>query len=220
MFVGTWNAGSTDTGTPYRARWPDEFGNLQYRDVPRPRVIAEYFQDSDCVDRHNKSRQFDLGLELAWRTPNCWLRADTTFFGLTAVDAWNAVRYAAADSSGFRELPIVTFVECVIGDLWSKKDWGAERPQALNLNYIAEENWDDQHHFSPLSTASSPGQWSARLQDVQLGAKEEFARSHMPTKTTRTEGGLRSTSLKRRVCSVKAVGCYTSKSNTMYPNKN
>jgi hypothetical protein len=68
-------------------------GISRNENVERPDVISSYFKDSDAVDSHNHGRQFLLGLERHWRTPNPWFSLDCTFDGITVVDCWKAVRY-------------------------------------------------------------------------------------------------------------------------------
>jgi hypothetical protein len=93
LFVATKNAGSTKPGTPYKAKFPDKFGNTKERSVIRPAIISQYFEISDAVDSHNHARQFLLALEKRWVTHNPWFRIDTTIIGMTVVDAWKCLQY-------------------------------------------------------------------------------------------------------------------------------
>jgi hypothetical protein len=93
LFVSTKDAGSTKPGNPYKAKFPDKFGNTRERSVVRPAVISQYFEISDAVDSHNHARQFLLALEKRWVTHNPWFRIDTTFVGITVVDAWKCLQY-------------------------------------------------------------------------------------------------------------------------------
>jgi hypothetical protein len=93
LFVATKNAGSTKPGTPYKAKFPDKFGNTKERSVICPAVISQYFDSSDAVDSHNHARQFLLALEKHWVTHNPWFRIDTTIIGMTVVDAWKCLQY-------------------------------------------------------------------------------------------------------------------------------
>ena len=87
-FIGTRGAGSTNAGEPYEARFPDKFGNVCTRHVARPSVVSNYFNYSNCVDMHNQSRQFDLGLEKKWVTVDPYFRLWVTILGMTVVDSW------------------------------------------------------------------------------------------------------------------------------------
>ena len=131
-FIGTWNVGTTIPGKPYVARFPDEHGNLKCKDIPQPDVVSKYFKDSDAVDNHNKSQQGDLALEEHWRTVDCWLKLVVTYIGITVTDTWNSVRHHCSDESGFREMSIKRFAECIVFDLWNKP-WDKKRPKALVL---------------------------------------------------------------------------------------
>jgi hypothetical protein len=93
LFVATKNAGSTKPGTPYKAKFPDKFGNTKERSVIRPAILSQYFDISDAVDSHNHARQFLLALEKRWVTHNPWFRIDTTIIGMTVVDAWKCLQY-------------------------------------------------------------------------------------------------------------------------------
>ena len=68
-FITTVGAGSTEKGeNPYKMKYNDEFGNVCYRDIPRPAVLSRYFLHSNAVDVHNQMRQGNLALEECWVT--------------------------------------------------------------------------------------------------------------------------------------------------------
>ena len=91
-FVLTRGAGSSEPGDPYEARFPDKYGNLCVRHVARPQVISNYFKYSNKVDIHNQVRQFDIGLEKKWITPNPYFRLYTTQVGMNLTDSWKAFK--------------------------------------------------------------------------------------------------------------------------------
>jgi hypothetical protein len=93
-FIATTESGSTVPGTPYRARFVDDFDNLLSRPVQRPQVISTYFSRSNAVDKHNQARQSELKLEKHWKTQNVWFRLACTMIGITTTDAWKAYKYA------------------------------------------------------------------------------------------------------------------------------
>ncbi len=66
------SAGSTEEGKPYQMKFPDAFGNVHVRSVPRPEVISDFFDDSNCVDIHNQLRQFAIKLEKKWITSDAY----------------------------------------------------------------------------------------------------------------------------------------------------
>ena len=114
-FIATKNAGSTRPGKPYIARFPDEFGNVSNRAVPRPSIITQYFENSDKVDAHNHVRQYQLALEKRWITHCGWFRISTTFIGITLSDAWKCVKFQSKNSV-LRKLTIKQFADRVAWD--------------------------------------------------------------------------------------------------------
>ena len=93
LFVMTKNAGNTMPGSPYIARFTDDFGNVKSRKVERPDCISQYFRSANRIDRHNHLRQGILRLEHYWRTNDPWLRLVTTVFGMTVVDCFLGLRF-------------------------------------------------------------------------------------------------------------------------------
>ena len=89
-FILTRGAGSSEPGDPYEARFPDKYGNLCVRHVARPQVIANYFKYSNKVDVHNQVRQFDIGLEKKWITPNPYFRLYTSQVRMNLTDSLKA----------------------------------------------------------------------------------------------------------------------------------
>ena len=87
MFVATKYAGSIRNGTPYIQKFPDEFGNVFQREVPRPAVLSTYYACANTVDKHNHVRQHLLALESAWVTCNQWFRVYTTIVGMHVIDS-------------------------------------------------------------------------------------------------------------------------------------
>ena len=56
FFVGTRDAGSTKAGKPYEMKFTDSFNNICTRDVPRPAVVSQFFDDSNVIDSHNQDK--------------------------------------------------------------------------------------------------------------------------------------------------------------------
>ena len=211
-FISTWDAGDTDPGDPYVARFPDEFGNIMTREINRPSLISGYFKDADVVDNHNKSRQGDLALEEHWRTANCWFRLITTFFGITVTDTWNAVRHHCTEKSGFKDMSIKRFSECLVYDLWNYP-WD-ERPAAINIGVPEEVGFEcemvsttlSQVTWSSGSSASGATVVSRESEGAAVIAK--IRREHQVVNTERKmKGGPGRTDRMRRTCSMKATGC-------------
>ncbi len=51
-FVATKDAGSTAKGTPYQMNFTDDWGNVHIRDVERPDIISQFFENSNTIDKH------------------------------------------------------------------------------------------------------------------------------------------------------------------------
>ena len=88
FFVATVNAGSTTPGKPYEMKYMDDHGNVCVRLVERPDIISKFFQDSNSIDKHNQSRQFDLALEKTWLTQDPYFHLCITLIGMIVVNAW------------------------------------------------------------------------------------------------------------------------------------
>ena len=114
-FVATKNAGSTRPGRPYVAKFPDEYGNVARRMVPRPQIISTYFDNSDKVDAHNHARQYQLALEKRWVTRCAWFRINTTFIGITLTDAWKCAKYQSNNPS-LKKMTIKEFADRIAWD--------------------------------------------------------------------------------------------------------
>jgi hypothetical protein len=111
VFLGTKNSGFTKPGEPYIARFPDANGNVAQRNVLRPDVISNYFNDSNVIDSHNQARQYELALEKRWIVENGYFRVDTTLLGMTVTDCWRAYKHAMPDKKKHKELPIKEFAD-------------------------------------------------------------------------------------------------------------
>jgi hypothetical protein len=120
-FVATKNAGPTLPGIPYRARFTDDYDNLMSRPVKRPSIISTYFGRSNCVDKHNQARQFELKLEKHWRTQNVWFRLFTTMVGIVTTDAWKAYKYGVNNKRKEKEIGIREFADRLAFDLLNNK---------------------------------------------------------------------------------------------------
>ena len=121
LFLCSENAGSFKEGTPYVAKFPDENGNVQRRNVRRPSVISDYFGLSNVVDRHNHVRQAELKLEKHWVTMDPWFRINTTGVGMTVTDAFLLAR-ASSNNKKIKEMTVSQFADSLAWDLIHNKD--------------------------------------------------------------------------------------------------
>ena len=199
-FIGTWNAGSTAAGEAYIARWPDQFGNLCSKPIPRPEVVSRYFKDSDAVDKHNKSRQGDLALEEHWRTVDCWLKLGITFLGLTVTNCWKSARHHCSEASGFPEMAIKDFTESLVYDLWNKP-YGEEKKRKKALVLGCNDDDDDDEYAIYRQSAPAIVTPTAQVSDAIKNA-------HVRVNTSRRQKlRIGKTELLRRKCRIKAEGC-------------
>jgi len=74
-------------------KYTDPHGNVYTRLVECPKVLSEFFADSNKIDAHNQARQFELGLEKSWVTQDPFFRLATTLLGISVVDAWKLGDY-------------------------------------------------------------------------------------------------------------------------------
>lgn len=179
------------------------------RAIDRPELISDYFQDSDVVDSHNKSRQYDLALEKRWRTTDCWFRLITTFAGITATDSWNAARFHCTKESGFQDMDVKTFTECLVYDLWNKPWDDSERRNPILLGVSAEDSVE----CTLVSPTNSIVSWGS-VESTVVSAFDKEAlmkqvkKSHKLIKTERKmSGGQGRSDRTRRNCSIGAHGC-------------
>lgn len=71
---------------PYRSNFTDEYGNVTFKEIPRPSVAHFLYELLPLIDNHNKDRQSLLALEDCWLTKNPWFRLVTTLVGMTVTD--------------------------------------------------------------------------------------------------------------------------------------
>ena len=67
-FIMTPGAGTTRKGTPYEMKYATDCDNVGGQFVDHLEVLSKFFEESNCVDRHNQARQFELHLEKCWAT--------------------------------------------------------------------------------------------------------------------------------------------------------
>jgi hypothetical protein len=76
-----------------------DFGNVTFKELPRPSIAHFYFELCPLIDNHNKDRQGILGLEDCWPTKNPWFRLVTTLIGMS-VNECNMHRWDRNQRSG------------------------------------------------------------------------------------------------------------------------
>ena len=119
FFVATRGSGTFEDGVPYEQKFPDLYGNVMVRRVPRPKILSNYFERSNVIDSHNQLRQNELALEQFILTNNCWFRLFTTLVGMTITDAYRAHKHHMKKTT--RNFPIVSFADRLGYDLLSNQ---------------------------------------------------------------------------------------------------
>ena len=108
-FVATEKAGHTGDGDPYEARWLDDNGRMSSRNIKRPHILSEYFNNSNQIDMHNHARQSQLAIEKNVVTHDGYFRLWCTYLGITVTDAWKLYRHDLGDNCGNKNISINSF---------------------------------------------------------------------------------------------------------------
>jgi hypothetical protein len=77
---------ATVSSIAYRSAFEDDFGNVDYKFLPRPQLAHFIFEYLPLIDQHNTQRQAVLGLERKWPTKCYWTQLVVTMVGTSAVD--------------------------------------------------------------------------------------------------------------------------------------
>jgi len=85
-FIITKNTGSIRKSKPYEIKFTDSHRNVYVRLVDRLSVISDFFKVSNCVDKHNQARQFELALEKKWETRDPFFQLTITMISITYVN--------------------------------------------------------------------------------------------------------------------------------------
>ena len=78
-------------------------------------MIADYFKYSNKVDVHNQVRQFDIGVEKKWVTPNPYFQIYTSHIGMDLADLWKSFKRHHKDL--WRVLSATKFTDITMYDL-------------------------------------------------------------------------------------------------------
>ena len=117
-FIVTKGAGSTVASRPYKARFPDVYGNVHACNVPRPEVLNKYFNHCNAVDGHNQLRQGHLALKKCWVTVDPFFRILSTLVGMQVTDLLQLHR--KFKSRTLVKMPINTFADRIAFALQQK----------------------------------------------------------------------------------------------------
>lgn len=105
----------------YKTHFTDDYGNVTFKEIPRPSIAHFYFELCPLIDNHNKDRQGILGLEDCWPTKNPWFRLVTTLIGMCVVDMHRWDRNNRSGGTAFQ---------------WMDAD--DERPEFLKVRHMAD----------------------------------------------------------------------------------
>ena len=86
-FVAIKNTGSIRKEKLGEKKFSDLHSNAYAQLVDRSFVISNYFEVSNCVDKHNQACQYELALEKKWDARDPQFRLTTALIRLSAVDA-------------------------------------------------------------------------------------------------------------------------------------
>jgi hypothetical protein len=120
-FIFNKGVGHTKNGKPYEARWKDDNNNTRTRDVPRPDVVAKYYEGCNVIDVHNQSRQYNLRLEKHWVTEDGFFRLMTTIIGITITDAWKGYNHHLHDNHRHKGMELMEFTRLLTKDILDNK---------------------------------------------------------------------------------------------------
>jgi hypothetical protein len=140
-FVMTDGAGSTvpDPNRAYIACFPDEFGNLAARKVPRPACLSDYFEKSNVVDVHNQMRQGILGLEDKWVSQCGFFRVMCSIFGMCVIDTKEAMRHGLAWSHPLAKASVKRVAGDIADDIFRRMKLTDETHPSRTLPALSVE---------------------------------------------------------------------------------
>ena len=76
-------------GITYLYKYPETFSNVKIRPVACPLLLYKFLGSVYEVESHNKSRQYDLAMEMFWVTWCCWIWLCMEFYmGMTITNCW------------------------------------------------------------------------------------------------------------------------------------
>lgn len=133
-----------------KRRWhvgTDGYAKLFFKDIPRPQIVAEYYQGAQKIDVHNHYRQGRHGVALEQRATNRWdMRFFQTFLGIIEVDAFLAYKRWCP---GKTSVSHVDFLRELIQDLLCNKEGCAHNAPVLRPRPAESEAGSIVHKIVP-----------------------------------------------------------------------
>ena len=194
FFVATADAGSTTPGKPYEMKYTDDHGNVCVRLVERPDIVSKFFLDSNTIDKHNQSRQYDLALEKTWLTQDPYFRLATTLLGIITVNTWKlADWHKIVNPPNAREDSKMTI----------KKFAGVLCYQLVtNTSAFLSSPVREPRLLSEISLPAVTSASATEVSDVTTSPSGEGQNRHIPIRTLKDNNGL----LHHQVCFPVTVG--------------
>lgn len=146
---------------------------------------------SNKIDVHNQLRQHELALEEHWLTHDPWFRLDTTFIGMTVIDAFQLARYSCSTGCGVKQMSVQDFAMRVSHDMFERKT--SQEPTAENIVHAS---------IVHASTTTSLQQHQETSNPAMTYFEAQAA--HQIKRTSQRDGSGNPT---RRHCQIKAEGC-------------
>jgi len=97
-----------------RSHFENEYGQVDYKDLPRPKLAEMLYDLLPLIDEHNRMRQDRLALERCWPTKNCWFHLITTLLGQSVVDLQRIYRI---EDPTYIEWDVLKFADFISVDL-------------------------------------------------------------------------------------------------------
>ena len=108
-FIST--AGSTELlDEKYISSFEDNFGNMVYREINRPKFAHFLYDNLPLIDEANKQRQSVLNLENCWSPKDCWFKLLITLTAMSVVDMhrWHQHKTCAITDAATRASSLIT----------------------------------------------------------------------------------------------------------------
>jgi len=141
----------------YECKFEDEWGNADFKEIPRPDIVHFFYEYAPLIDEHNKARQAVIALEKRWPTRNPWFRLLTTVVGISIVDMYRVYRHNMLKIEGNNQrdvdgLQVITFSDWLCGNL-RKWEYKTIKKTAGNKKGMLERIRDDEGYCDQEPTA-------------------------------------------------------------------
>jgi hypothetical protein len=103
----------------YLSSFKDNFGNIVYREISRPKFAHFLYDNLPLIDEANKQRQSVLNLENCWSPKDCWFKHLITLTAMSVVDMhrWHRHKTLALADAATRASNCITNIRQLDYDL-------------------------------------------------------------------------------------------------------